>query len=437
MSERKTRSGSLTHIEVGIIRNLLARGYKNQDILGLLNTVRRLEDREEINGGRVSEVRTDKPRYKGIEAASDKETDELIQKAENPAAYAGISANPLNEKRLKKLFPLDKGDKDKLVITETDFIECKESFGTKHLISNCLRAIAAFANNKGGYIVFGVKDKTWELKGIDGANFKALDRKEFNRTLLAVLSCAIDFDMETLEIGTKTIGVLYVAPARAKPVIAISNKGDVKNKYDVKTGHIYYRYQAENRMIGPAELQQIIEGRIRNLSETILTKHLSTILANGIENSAVLNVNTGQVDGKAGSFLIDEAILPKISFIKEGEFEEISGAPTLKLVGEVTKTARVIKTEAEELIKLYPYSWTELAEAVKAKVPTANINTINRLIREHNLKSDTVYAAYNFRNNQQAETYKSSGKMSKSTPSIYNQAAVDFVAEKARDILGA
>lgn len=418
--------------EVGIIRNLLARGgYKNQDILGLLNTVRRLEDRGEVNGGRVSEVRTNKPRYKGIEAASDKETDAFIQKAKDPAAYAGISSNPLHEKRLKKLFPLDKSNKDKLVITETDFVECKASFGTQHLISNCLRAIAAFVNNKGGYIVFGVKDKTWELKGIDGAKFKALDRKDFNRTLLGVLSCAIDFDMETLQIGAKTIGVLYVAPARAKPVIATSDKGGVN------TGHIYYRYQAENRQIGPAELQQIIEGRIRDLSETILTKHLSTILANGIENSAVLNVNTGQVDGKAGSFLIDEAILPKISFIKEGEFEETSGAPTLKLVGEVREAASVIKTETEELIKLYPYSWKELAKAVKAKVPEATDNTISRVIRDHSLKSNTAYAAYNFRNNKQAETYKSSGKMPNNTPSIYNQAAVDFVAEKASKIVGA
>lgn len=428
---RRKRKGSLSDYEVGVIRNLLARGgYENQDILGLLNTVRRLEGREETNGGRVSEVKTNKPRYKGIGPASDKETDTFIQKAENPVSYAGISSNPLDKKRLQKLFPLDKSAKGKLAITETDWIECKESFGTQHLISNCLRAIAAFANNKGGYIVFGVKDKTWDLKGIDGAKFKALDRKKFNQALLAVLSCAIEFEMDTLDAGGKTVGVLYIASAKIKPVIAISNGKD-----GVSTGHIYYRYQAENRMIGPAELQQIIEGRIRDLSETILTKHLSTILANGIENSAVLNINTGQVDGKAGSFLIDEDLLPELSFIKEGEFEEKTGTPTLKLVGEVEKAASVIKTKKEELIKLYPYSWTELAKAVKAKVPGATNNTVNRVIREHDLKSDTTYAAYNFRNNQQAEAYKSSGKIPSATPSIYNLAAVDFVAGECQKIL--
>ncbi len=431
MSKRKTRAGSLTDAEVGIIRNLLKRGgYKNQDILGLLNTVRRLEGRAEINGGRISEVKTKKPQYKGIGPASDKDTEDLIQKAENPAAYAGITSNLLSKKRLNALFPLDKGAKGKLAIAETDLIECKESFGTQHLISNCLRAIAAFANNNGGYIAFGVKDATWELKGIDGAKFKALDRKKFNQALLSVLSCAIDFEMETLDVGGKTIGVMYIAPAKIKPVIATSNGKD-----GVSVGHIYYRYQAENRMIGPSELQHIIEGRIRDLSETILTKHLSTILANGIENSAILNINTGQVDGKAGSFLIDEEILPEISFIKEGEFEEKSGAPTLKLVGEVKKAASVIKTKKEELIKLYPYSWRELATTVKEKVPSATVNTVNRVIRENDVKLKQEYAAYNFRNNQQAEAFKVTGNVPSGTPTIYNQAAVDFVSEKAREII--
>ena len=430
MVGRKTRTGSLTDAEVGIIRNLLARGsYKNQDILGLLNAVRRQEGLEEINGGRVSEVKTNKPRYQGIGPASDKETDAFIQKAENPAASSEAVSNPLHKKRLIKLFPLNKSNKGKLAITETDCIECKKSFGTKHLIDNCLHAIAAFANNKGGYIAFGVKDKTWEIEGIDGTKFKALDRKNFDQMLRAALSCAIDFNMETLDLNGKTIGVLYIAPAKIKPVIATNSKGGIG------MGHIYYRYQAENRMIGAAELQQIIEERIRGLSEAILTKHISTILANGIENSAVLNINTGQVDGKAGSFLIDEDILPEISFIKEGEFEEKSGAPTLRLVGEVKKAASVIKTEKAELIKLYPYSWRELVEAVKAKMPKATNNTINKVIREHKLKLNNVYAVYNFRNNQQAEAYKVSGIISSGTPSIYNQNAIDFVAEKAAEML--
>ena len=223
---------------------------------------------------------------------------------------------------------------------------------------------------------------------------------------------------------------MYIAPAKIKPVIAIKN-----DKGGIQAGCIYYRYQAENRLIGSNELQQMIEARIRDLSETILTKHLSTILKNGIDNSAVLNIDTGQVDGKAGSFLIDEDLLPKIRFIKEGEFQEKSGTPTLKLVGEIKATSTIIKTQKEELINLYPHSWTELEKSVKKKEPSVTRSMINRVIREHNLKSDTNYSAYNFRNKQQQENYLATGVIPKGTPSIYNQAAVDFVTEKIADLI--
>ena len=298
------------------------------------------------------------------------------------------------------------------------------------MISNCLKAIAAFANNKGGYIAFGIKDKIWEIKGIDGAKFTSYDRKKFSQKILSALNAAVEFDMETLNVGEKTIGVMYFAPAKIKPIIAIKNDRD-----GIQAGCIYYRYQAENRLIGSTELQQMIEARIRDLSETILTKHLSSILKNGIENSAILNINTGQVDGKAGSFLIDEDLLPKISFIKEGEFQEKSGTPTLKLVGEIKKTSTIIKTQKEDLIKLYPYSWKELAEAVKEKAPRVTNNMVNQVIREHKLKSNTNYSVYNFRNKRQSDEYDTTGVIRSGTPSIYNQSAVDFVAGKSADLI--
>ena len=40
----------------------------------------------------------------------------------------------------------------------------------------------------------------------------------------------------------------------------------------------------------------------------------------GIENIAVMNTVTGQVEGPGGTFLIDEDIVKKLSFIREGEF---------------------------------------------------------------------------------------------------------------------
>lgn len=425
---RKQRKGSLTDEEVGIARNLFARGnYRNQDILGLINSVRRLDGLEETNGGRISEVKTGKPRYQGIMAASDEVTDAYLERAKNPSGYERIDTDPLRKEELDALFPLAKGRTDRLAITETDRIECKEGFNV-HWAKHHIRPIMAFANNKGGYLVFGVKDKTWEIKGIDRSKFEKMDRKDATQAILHNLSSAVDFDTALIERGDKAVGIIYISPASAtlKPVMAINQNNDAKTS----PGQIYYRYQAENNLIRPAELQRIIEERIRGLSETILSKHLHNILSNGIENSAVLNLDTGDVDGKAGSFVIDESLLPQLRFIKEGEFVEKSGAPALKLIGEIKSAGNIVTTRKEDLLRLYPYSYREMEAEVKKKAPRIKQNEINTLIKNEKLKDNDKYSAYVFRNNKQAENYKKTGSPGSGTPSIFNQAAIDFIVRK-------
>lgn len=425
-SARRQREGSLAEEEVGVIRNLLARGsYKNQDILGLINTVRRLEGRADTNGGRISDVKTGKPRYKSIKPATDQDTDAFISRAKNPASYSRIDTDPLRADVLSALFPANKSG-DSLNITETDRIESKESFGEKHFISNCIRAIAAFANNRGGYLIFGVKDATWEIIGINASTFRSFDRRKINQALRVILSCGIDFDTTVLQYGEKSVGIMYIHPAKMKPVMFIRQDNGATE------GHIYYRYQGENRLIAPAELQQIIEERIRSLSETILTKHIQNILLNGIEKSAVLNLDTGEVDGKAGSFVIDEELLPQISFIKEGEFIEKSGAPTLKLIGEIKNAAKTVVTKTEHLTTKYPYSWREMMIEVQKKASNITSNQINSLIKAEGMKENKKYAAYNFRNKKHEDDYRKTGKVPSGTPSIYNTAAVDFVIKKLK-----
>ena len=44
---------------------------------------------------------------------------------------------------------------------------------------------------------------------------------------------------------------------------------------------------------------------------------------------------TGEVSGERGKFVIDEDLLGKVKFITEGRLNESSGAPTLRVVGDV------------------------------------------------------------------------------------------------------
>lgn len=255
-----------------------------------------------------------------------------------------------------------------------------------------------------------------------------VDLRVLNQTIRSDLSCAVDFERTTIERAGKKIGLIYIHPAKTKPVIFIRNNTDVA----AAEGHIYYRYQGENRLIGPTELQNIIEERIRNLSGAILAKHLQNILVNGIENSAVMNLVTGEVDGKSGSFLIDEELLPKINFVKEGEFVEKSGAPALKLIGELKGSASVVVTKEENIHALCPFSYTELVSEVKKRVPLVKQEQINAIIKSQNMKENSEFSRFVFRNRKQENDYLKLKRVPKSVPSIYSQKAVELIIEKLR-----
>nr|WP_273786631.1 ATP-binding protein [Brucella intermedia] len=293
-------------------------------------------------------------------------------------------------------------------------MECKKS------VNVVMKTLAAFANNRGGYFIFGVEDKTWEIHGIDAKKFSEYDFNKLNQNILSSLGVGIEIQKRVVDIAGKKLGILYVYPAHTKPVI-MSQSGN-----GFSQGHIYFRYPGEDRLITQTDLQKLLEDRIRQLSETVLSKHIANILKFGIENSAVMNLNTGLVDGKAGNFVIDPQILTTLSFIKEGEFVEKSGAPTLKLVGEVSPAAAVV-TKTQKLTEKYPYSYRNLSNKVKSIVPMAKDHVIVKLIQEHKLKQNSKFSAYNFRNKRQEDQYLSSKVLPSQTPSIYNEDAINYI----------
>lgn len=423
----KNNGSALTEYEVSIIRNLLTRGaFENQDIFRLISSVRRLECKKEFSPGRISEVKHNHKRYDGIEKSSDEIANQFINRADSSLRFNEDNISPISETRIRAIFAINQNSDNMLEITETDKIECKQSFQEQHFLKHCIKAMVAFANNKGGYIAFGVKDKTWEILGINGEKFNSCERRQISQYLHSNLSCVIDLEMRAFKFGSRSIGIIYVHPSKIKPVILIKRNEEA----NTTEGHIYYRYHGENRLIGSAELQALIEERMKSLTETVLTKHLKNILDNGIENSAILNLNTGEVDGKSGNFIIDESILPKVSFIKEGEFIEKSGTPTLRLIGDIQKSGKILSKNGENLVNLYPFSWKEMANHVEQQLGFSAKNKINILIRSENIKFKSEYAAYNFRNKNQQDEYKKNGKLPKGIPSIYNQAAIDFIVDK-------
>lgn len=402
---------SLSDYEVSIIKALIAtKEYSNQEIAGIINRSRGSASLD-ISTGRISNIKNNEiKKYSVVASASFAELECFLNlhKSTDPEPEA-----PLSKSALAAIIRTKAGFPNFLDITETDRIECKKSVNVP------MKTLAAFANNKGGYLVFGVINGTWEIVGIDEKKYSEFDFNKLNQNILSTLGIGLEIQKCTVIANNKCIGIMHVAPAHTKPVI-MTRDGD-----GFSQGCIYYRYPGEDRLITSSDLQNIIEQRIKNLSETILTKHLSNIMKFGISNSAILDLNTGIVDGKAGNFIIESNLLKSLSFIKDGEFVEKSGAPALKLIGEVSP-ANVV-TKLQKLTDAYPYSYRDLFQKLKSMNKFVNNTIVQKIIKEKGLKDKTDYASYNFRNKLQEEEFRAKKKIPKTTPVIYNDKAIEYI----------
>ena len=313
---------------------------------------------------------------------------------------------------------------------ESQELEFKEQFNFAGL-AEYLRDFAGFANNRGGYLVFGVTDSPRVAAGLSDSardQFEKIDPEKISGYLLDYFSPSIDWEPASFEIDGRVFGVFRVRAAGQKPLVA---KKDAGKGQEIRNGEIYYRYGGRTQRVQFAELENIISRRIERNNQEWLDL-VQKIGVAGPSNAAVLDTERALIEKHDAQVLVvDDQLASKLRFIREGHFEERFGAPTLKLVGDVHPMDKVeiVKRVRENLIREYPLSAKELAHAVREEFSGAKQNQIWAAIRENDLKSNSDYSAYNFRNKKQEDEYKASGKLPKAIPSIYKQQAVDFLVQ--------
>lgn len=319
---------------------------------------------------------------------------------------------------------------------ESRELEFKEQFNLAGL-AEYFRDFAAFANNVGGYLICGVSDSPRELKGLNQKSkeqFEKIDPQKISGYLLEIFSSEIHWEQFTFKVEQKTFGIFYVHQSRQKPIITRKNEG---KEHILKNGEIYYRYGGRTQNIQSAELQSIIQRRLDDQNKN-WTNLISKIAKAGPTNAAILDLEKGVIEKNNNQVLVlDESLIGKIKFVREGDSSDPKGDTTLKLVGDVhpIDAVEVVKIQEKHLTDLYPFSAMELISEVKGHVPSAKPNDIWTLIKENDLKNDTTYSAYNFRNRAQEEDYKKTGIMNPNTPSIYNLQAIEFIVRLLNQFL--
>lgn len=322
---RKQRN--LSDTEIAIVKAMLRKGWRNDVIHFYFNKPDRL-----ISPGRITQIK--KGKYgASVEEALPEELEAFLSAWEDSQARPPPAPSPVDMKTLRSMFIREIGTW-RLAGGETDRTECKANFRLQpeDRFSKAIRAIAGLANNKGGYLLFGVADGTFLAEGLADETFAKSDVALINRVLVGSLDPAPQFTKALIELGGNQVGVLYVEKHNHGPVVAIKNVGQ-----DVKEGGIYFRYVGETRLIKPAELRQIIAAR----EQRAIAEFSARMGRVATGKEATIDLDSGEVAGTSGKFIIDKALLPNIQFVREGDFSQTKGAPALRLIGDVEPVSDV------------------------------------------------------------------------------------------------
>lgn len=247
--------------------------------------------------------------------------------------------DPFSEDALRDLVRMTANGSQARVVTHEGVLkEFKESF-TWGSIGLYARTMAAFANARGGYLIFGVTDKPRIAVGLTEASrvsFDELDRAKLTNGLNELFSPEIHWDSSLHPAGSVTLGLIYVFESDNKPVIA--RKASQAQNAKILEGDILYRYNSRTERAKFPELKRIIDdAKLRE--QRSMMRHIEELVKAGASNAAVLDFNASTLQGPTGErVLVSQEIIDKISFIREGEFTEVGGAPTLRLIGDVVPT---------------------------------------------------------------------------------------------------
>ena len=264
----------------------------------------------------------------------------------------------LSSAHIDRLLTLQTG-KLYLRARESRTLEFKENFQRAGLVET-VKNLAAFANNEGGYLVYGVKNKPHEPIGMSNDQFDSLDDAEITQAVNKYFAPSIKWERVMHEWNGRRFGIMYSHPGADRPIIAIANGG---HSQEIREGEIYYRYGARTTRIGYAELRALIDEKVTREREAWF-RLLERIGRIGPENAAVLDTVEGRIESGDRTIVIDDALIPKIKFIREGQFQEREGALTMRLVGDVYP-ASILRAGREVVhADLYKLRATDVAEQV-------------------------------------------------------------------------
>ena len=300
----------------------------------------------------------------------------------------------------------------RLICRERNDLEYKETYHQRNW-PKYAKTMASFANNRGGVIIFGVKDNPRTIVGIS-EEFHTVQQEKFTDFLNSLFSPELQWEIGTTTISTIEIGYIFTEESENKPIIAQK----IENSEKINSGDVYYRYRARTEKIKFSEMQRLISEKVRSERELLL-KHFETILKSSTTNIGIINYDKGSFCTPSGvDVAIDKKlivqVLKKAKFIKEGSFDETTGTPVLKVTGNIDLAEEIPVPNLEPDIQ-YPYIQKQMAQ--KLNITTQELYA---LIWKYEMKGQKKFHA--------EITTSQSGRVHK-----FSDIALQFLAEKINE----
>lgn len=316
---------SITDEEIGLIKGLLRRGMRNRDIQFYFNR----QDRP-VNSGRITGIRSGAYGPEVPEAA-DAALDAFLATFAPAEVGAVIGAREQREptlaERAQARFVQRDDDNWYLADGETSKQECKVQFEPRRM-EPVIRAIAALANNSGGFVFIGVGDPESRVVGMPDTVFQDTDIVRITDKAKTLLTPTPSFSKDVIEVGGHKVGVIFVEKYPTPPVIVCRDANGLED------GSILFRYSGQSGKIKFGDLLCMLRERDRAATHSLLAS-ASRLSEIGADRALIIDTKKGEMDAGSQRIVIDRALADQLDFIREGEFEERAGTRALRLVGDV------------------------------------------------------------------------------------------------------
>ena len=164
---------TISDTEIALIKAMLATGEFSKDRIQAHFT---RPDRV-LNFGRITDIERGK-RGARVEAATAEELDNFLKGWIASAECSASEAGPFSVRAMEALLRID-SKAARVQAYEFDRVEFKLSWNAGSA-DDYAKSMAAFANSKGGYLIFGVRDGTGEIVGLSSDKFEKYDPARFS-----------------------------------------------------------------------------------------------------------------------------------------------------------------------------------------------------------------------------------------------------------------